>query len=522
MITANFSAYSTYVTDSLNQWDINQVLRVTGLNLASAPEVHFSNANTGRAIPRQAGMENHVVTVGIPNSLLQDPLRIFAHIGIYEGDTFKVVEKVEIPVKPRKRPEDYQITDADEEIYSFKRLENALANAATKAQVANIIAHNNDTNGNTELVDIRVGANNKVYNSAGDAVRGQAEEILNRLNIQRGKNLYTGQNEVDGYLTASGEIVVNPDAPDWRTTDFIDIRDADTITSSGIDDTGKQWGIELYFLTCYNAEGGIVSHTVNPGKTYTKASGVVAIRFSYHSAVYTGGLQVEAGTMMTAYEPYKETVNFKGSMGLLRWAVLGDSLTEKNAKAAKNYHDYVADDLGCTIVNYGSSGTGYKRAEAESKAFYQRIQNVDPNGFDILTIFGSGNDSGASAEIGDPADIGTTTLCGCINTTIDNFYAVAPGKVLALVTPCPWYGYPPTTDGNWMEQYSDAIVAIAKRRGLPCLDLYHGSGMRPWDETFRVMFYNENGVQDEGVHPNSEGHRVFLYPKFREFIKTLY
>ncbi len=128
MITANFSAYSTYVTDSLYQWDINQVLNVTGLNLTSAPEVHFSNANTGRAIVRQASMVGHVVSVAIPNSLLQDPLRIFAHIGVYEGSTFKVVEEVQIPVMPRKRPEDYQITDSDEEVYSFKRLENMLEN----------------------------------------------------------------------------------------------------------------------------------------------------------------------------------------------------------------------------------------------------------------------------------------------------------------------------------------------------------------------------------------------------------
>ena len=129
MITANFEAYASYVTDSLTQWDLNQVLRVSGLGLAVAPEVHFSNANTGRAIPKQATLDaSGVVTVGVPNSLLQDPLRIYAHIGIYDGDTFKVVELVEIPVTPRKRPQDYQIQDSDEEIYSFNRLENMIEN----------------------------------------------------------------------------------------------------------------------------------------------------------------------------------------------------------------------------------------------------------------------------------------------------------------------------------------------------------------------------------------------------------
>ena len=127
MIKANFKAYSAYVVDSLHQWDLNQVLQVTGLNLTTAPEVHFSNANVDRAIVCQATMENQVVSARVPNSLLQEPLRIYAHIGVYEGDTFKVVEVVEIPVIPRKRPFDYQLEDSDGEVYSFKKLEHEIA-----------------------------------------------------------------------------------------------------------------------------------------------------------------------------------------------------------------------------------------------------------------------------------------------------------------------------------------------------------------------------------------------------------
>lgn len=135
MIKVNFKSYASYETDSLHQWDLNQVLQVAGLNLTTVPEVHFSNANTDRAIVRQATMTDRVVRVDIPNSLLQEPLRIYAHIGVYDGDTFKVVELVEIPVKPRKRPADYQIQDSDEEIYSFKALENSLANLLSRADV---------------------------------------------------------------------------------------------------------------------------------------------------------------------------------------------------------------------------------------------------------------------------------------------------------------------------------------------------------------------------------------------------
>ena len=188
MIKANFNSYNSYVTDSLYQWDLNQVLTVNGLNLAVAPEVHFSNANTDRAIVRQAIESKPTLKVEIPNSLLQEPLTIYAHIGIYEGDTFKVIELIEIPVIARKRPSDYQIQDSDEEIYSFKALKNEIANMITlkehnkkyseiTARIDNIIAHNNDTEGNTELLDIRVGTDGTIYGSAGEAIRQQLKKI---------------------------------------------------------------------------------------------------------------------------------------------------------------------------------------------------------------------------------------------------------------------------------------------------------------------------------------------------------
>lgn len=188
MIKANFNTYNTYVTDSLYQWDLNRVLNVTGLNLTVVPEVHFSNANMGKAIVRQATMTNGVVSVRIPNSLLQDPLTIRAHIGIYEGTTFKVVEKVEIPVIAKDRPSDYRIEDSDEEIYSFEALKNAVANMVThgeantiSARIDNIIAHNNKTEGNTELVDIRVDNDGNTHESAGGAIRNQVS-LLKKFN----------------------------------------------------------------------------------------------------------------------------------------------------------------------------------------------------------------------------------------------------------------------------------------------------------------------------------------------------
>lgn len=210
MIKANFNAYNAYVTDSLFQWDINQSLSVRGLGLPVAPEVHFSNGNMERAIVRQSVLNDGIITVDIPNSVLQDPLPIYAHIGIYENRTFKVVEYVIIPVIPRTRPADYQIEDSDEEIYSFKALENAIArkadNAVVNARIDTIIANANETEGNSELVDMRVGVDGTVYESAGAAMRNQVDSLVYKTNRSNNGYERVKGNFVQGGLNSDGSV----------------------------------------------------------------------------------------------------------------------------------------------------------------------------------------------------------------------------------------------------------------------------------------------------------------------------
>ena len=202
-----------------------------------------------------------------------------------------------------------------------------------------------------------------------------------------------------------------------------------------------------------------------------------------------------------------------------KWAAVGDSITEKNSKALKQYHDYIAESTGITVVNMGVSGTGYKQYEDTNNAFYQRILNV-PTDVDVVTIFGSGND--LSHALGDVTDTGTDTLCGCINTTIDNLYSVLPTVQVGIITPTPWGGYNPVNDNNVMAQYSAKIVEICRLRGIPCLDLYHCSGMRPWDDAFCSSAYNMNSAGDDydRVHPNSTGHAIFA-PRIKAFLQSL-
>ena len=170
MIRANFNAYGSYFTDSLYQWDKNRTLVIDGLNLDMAPEIHFTNVIMDKAIVRQSRLENGSVIVDIPNSLLQQAYTIKAYVGTYENTTFKTVEVVDIPIIPREKPIDYTLSVTDEEIYSFNELDN---------RISNIIANASNTGNNAELIDIRLGADGKTYNSAGVAIREQLKAIKN-------------------------------------------------------------------------------------------------------------------------------------------------------------------------------------------------------------------------------------------------------------------------------------------------------------------------------------------------------
>lgn len=49
-----------------------------------------------------------------------------------------------------------------------------------REQIANLVANDESSEGNSELIDIRVGADGKTYASAGEAVRGQVNGLLKK------------------------------------------------------------------------------------------------------------------------------------------------------------------------------------------------------------------------------------------------------------------------------------------------------------------------------------------------------
>lgn len=100
---------NTCEVDALFQWDVSQTLTIRGLSLPQAPEVHFAHPNAEAAIVRQGKMDSTgVVTVGVPNSLLEKSYSINAYVCLNGGTTFQTVYKFVIPVVGRAKPSDWE------------------------------------------------------------------------------------------------------------------------------------------------------------------------------------------------------------------------------------------------------------------------------------------------------------------------------------------------------------------------------------------------------------------------------
>lgn len=348
-----------------------------------------------------------------------------------------------------------------------------------------------------------------------------------------GKNLFNPSTLVDGYLNADGSIHENGIDMDWNTTDFIEVEPEKKLVTSKKSNDGIRRKITMFFLTEFDAGKKVIKHTASSEKLVIDLlENSKFVRFSIHKAEINE-IQTEQNNDMTTYEPYEKKVGkdnlsrefveeFEALKRLKwqgkKWACLGDSLTEKNIRTTKHYHDYIAESTGIAVFNMGVGGTGYKRTEENYTAFYQRAVKL-PVDCDVVTIFGSGNDLSVIKQLGTPTDVETTTICGCINKTIDEIIKIKPTVALGIVSPTPWVGNQPTVDdSNAMAKYTKALHDICKIRSIPFLDLYHCSNLRPWTSEGRNACYTKD--DGNGVHPDENGHKL-IAPRFKIFLEQL-
>ncbi len=374
------------------------------------------------------------------------------------------------------------------------------------------------TTGDAELQDIRIGISGNPYSVAGTAVREQIGNLVKTIDeICSGENINVfwryanGGNKGKVYKNDTGELIST--SGNYSHSGLIPVIPGQTVTIYEPEPDGKCITMMgAYFDVNKNVVRGIGMHpnyTSGESVEIIIPEGIFFIGVNYHLDF----------AEETAVIPHVNLPWMVSNSGQKVWCCVGDSLTEANNRAEKHYFDYIAEELGLSVLNYGVSGTGYKNG-----SFANRITNNITEDFDFMTIFGSFNDLDSTLALGEITDNDTSTLYGCMNLAIENFFTKYPTKKIAIITPTPWkvginYFGVATTKEN-MEAYADALVNVARKHRIPYLDLYHCSGLNPDNQTVLSTYFNENGTQDAGAHPNSSGHK-FIAQAIKEFIKTL-
>lgn len=191
---------------------------------------------------------------------------------------------------------------------------------------------------------------------------------------------------------------------------------------------------------------------------------------------------------------------------------IGDSITEVNFRTSKNYHQFIAERTGLNVINLGVSGTGY----------VDRINAVDSitEQPDFISVFLGTNDySGVTGSklLGDVTDTDAPTVVSHIYALLNNLINKFPNTPVLTITPLPRIESNPYDEnkgenGYSLYELSKVIKGVSKRLGVPCLDLYHCSHLRPWIDEVNQHFFSYQEGQADGLHPNYRGHEYISYP----------
>lgn len=253
-----------------------------------------------------------------------------------------------------------------------------------------------------------------------------------------------------------------------------------------------------------------------PSDTKTKiriiqsATGMVMDNFKQDEVMFEEILKfgIEKGYL----KQDKETKPNYSPLKNLTGVFIGDSITEVNFRTSKNYHQFIAERTGLNVINLGVSGTGY----------VDRINAVDSitEQPDFISVFLGTNDySGVTGSklLGDVTDTDAPTVASHIYALLNNLINKFPNTPVLTITPLPRIESNPYDEnkgenGYSLYELSKVIKGVSKRLGVPCLDLYHCSHLRPWIDEVNQHFFSYQEGQADGLHPNYKGHEYISYP----------
>ena len=516
MTIAIFNTQNKFaITGGLWQYDYGQKLRIQGLALPAAVEIHFSLQETGgESVTRVGVTKDGVTDVPIPDSMIENnganrDYKIYAFIYLTDETSGETIRKIVMPVRSRPKPEAF---NAPEDAELFREAIAAVNEAVENAKAAEKAVREQILG----LVDMV------------ERIEKQIPHV-NILNIDDCNEGFAYFSKIGSDMT----LVVHEKYSACNQVFAVNTGETYTL----------KWMYGAIYL--YDSNKKLLSYNYADSIPYTvtvEQSGFMTVAGA--TSQKNNIMLVKGETLPDEYVPYdvfdiktiqgneleKQIGRIGSSLNPLkgvRWCAFGDSLTAPSTLAnmdnPNNYVDYVSESLGLDVTNCGYGGSGYIKTE---NSFVNRVSDI-PEDTEVLTVFGSFNDyEYIETSLGVMGDSATNTIYGCMRLFFDAVFARCPDIIVGIILPTKW-GYlseqKDTAASAKCDLYIKALLETAEYYSLPVLDLYHQSNLRPWDSDFASKYYKDddsNGVANT-VHPLGEAHKKFIAPKVESFIKSI-
>lgn len=290
------------------------------------------------------------------------------------------------------------------------------------------------------------------------------------------------------------------------------------------------------FLEIYNGSSAVYTDT-GSGVEFTLTQEMLAytVRLGVKKSVDCDGVIIKpmicvsgASSEFIPYTPTNAELRETGSrfnIGRIKgtsYLAIGDSITEYQGTTTQphptqnwvyGYIEAIEDDYGVTCTNLGVAG-------------HKLIDDIaillsgDYSSASIVTIAYGMNEAKTSSPMGDVTDTydaNNPTFCGALNTLIEKIMTDNPYCNVIVLSPNQrnvvndFGSFTPNDNGDTLEDFANACVAVAAYRGVPCVDLFHTCG---------ITAGNYSTMLKDGVHPSTAGYKR-MYAAMRSALMNL-
>lgn len=326
-----------------------------------------------------------------------------------------------------------------------------------------------------------------------------------------------------------------------RTTDLIEVTPGDIITFKNVRSTyavffnaNQEYAYNLESSSLAEEKQYVVSSTIhymginiNPNVIDT-----FKVYINDNELIFDTGVKYTLPWLTFTEEQVSEITANVSRFSDYKVLFIGDSITEHNFRANKNWVDYITEDLNITdYYNGGMSGTGILTPFGSSPDWITALPTYDDD-FDLVLIMGDMNDwshkTFDSSKIGNFGDSTTDTFYGTMKVYLEMILNKYPLAKVGWITSTPRNETIAGTSDNLHGKTSifntanNIIKEMCNNYSIPVLELYKESNLYPWISANNTEYFTpeSGGYIADGVHPNSKGQRIMAYKIYNFIIRN--